>query len=128
MVGKCHQGWTYSNSQCYKPLHGTYTWNEAQTHCRNYGGHLASIQSYQENDFIYKLMGGVATWIGGYKHLTWFWIWDDGVKWSYTNWNAREPSGDGRCLEMFRGWNGRWNDKPCHYKIQAICKMRSYLG
>ena len=128
MVDKCRQGWIYSNSQCYKPLHGTHNWNEAKTQCRNYGGHLASVQSSQENDFIYKLMGGVATWIGGEKHSTQTWKWNDGVKWRYTNWYAREPSGDGNCLEMFGGWNGKWNDKPCHYKIHAICKRSPHLA
>ena len=125
-VEKCPHSWIYFKSKCYKLLDGTYNWDEANSNCWKHGGHLASVQSSKENDFIYKLKGDAATWIGGKKHKTW--KWNDGAKWSYTNWNPSEPSGDGNCIEIYRGWNGKWNDKPCHYKIHAICKRSPHLA
>ena len=91
--------------------------------CRNEGADLASVETPKENDFIRKMSGDSAIWLGGSDHKkerTWQWI--DGTKWSFKNWFINEPSGDGDCMEMYKGWNGKWNDKPCHYKIHAVCK------
>ena len=120
-LGKCPKGWKSFTSNCYKLLDGNFNWNEAVDKCEEYGSSLASVHSSQENDFIHKMTQDVVhAWIGGENYKTW--MWRDGTKWTYTNWYANEPSGDGNCLEMYKKWNGKWNDKPCHYKIRAVCK------
>ena len=83
------------------------------------------MYSSQENDFIYSLLRDSNAWIGG-NSVSRRWAWADGTCWCYTNWYPGEPSFDGNCLETKGGWTGRWNDRPCHYKMKAICKKGMY--
>ena len=93
-----------------------------------YGGNLTSVQSSQENDFIFGLTKKLKTWIGGNDIANeGRWVWNDGAPWSYTNWESKEPnnrSGKEKCLEMGR-YGIEWNDNACNNKYNAICKRKS---
>ena len=61
-------------------------------------------------------------WIGGKKDTDGDWKWKDGKPFEeYSNWNVREPSGDGDYLEMYS--NGRWNDlSTSSYAKRVVCQ------
>ena len=95
------------------------TWYEADDMSDNAGGHLVTISSEEENDFIYSLISQVDNnWIGFSDIATeGDWVWTTGEDVVYTNWDVGEPndSNDGEdCAKMF-GWGdpNNWNDKPC---------------
>lgn len=94
------------------------TWTAAEALAQSVGGHLASIRSQAENDFIHSTFGNFAgvdrrLWIGfNDRDLEGQWVWSDGSEPGYTNWNPGEPNNSGgieHYAEML-GSNGRWND------------------
>ena len=56
------------------------------------------------------------------------WAWSSGAAWSYTNWAARMPDGQGpQCLELWT--TGEWNDVPCDEGPRAyICQVAWWAG
>ena len=82
-------------------------------------GHLATITSDSENDFIANTFDQKA-WIGAFQDFNdpnYFepfggWTWVTGEPWVYDSWNAGEPNdgltGDEHYAEA---WQGHWNDK-----------------
>ena len=95
------------------------TWSEARDAAaagtfKGMVGHLATVTSEAENDFIVNTWPGIGererVWIGGTK-AEGNWQWITGEPWSYLNWGWGEPSGDGNCLEYWD--NSEWNDEPC---------------
>lgn len=94
------------------------TWTAAEALAQSVGGHLASIGSQAENDFILATFGA----FGGVDRRLWIgftdrdaegqWAWSDGSEAAFTNWNDGEPNNSGgveHYAEML-GSNGRWND------------------
>jgi hypothetical protein len=81
-------------------------------------GHLATMTSREENDFITSILDKTITyWIGAYqrpncKEPDGGWRWVTREKWSYTNWYIQEPnnvSNNEDCIEMIP--SGGWNDQ-----------------
>ncbi len=89
-------------------------------------GHLATITSQAENDFIRGVLPSQSftfptVWIGGYQpggsqEPSGAWSWVTGEAWGYTNWNTDEPN-EGVTGEDFLeicahqgDWWGKWND------------------
>jgi hypothetical protein len=94
------------------------TWTGAEALAQSIGGHLASIGSFEENDFILKNFGFFdgqdrRLWIGfNDADVEGDWRWSDGSKVTFTNWNGGEPNnanGVEHYAEML-GSNGAWND------------------
>lgn len=94
------------------------TWEEAQAYCQSIGGHLATITSQEENDYVYGLLQQSGT-DSAYFGLTdsgqegrWEWVTGEPVL--YTNWHAGEPNGEnsGEDYAMFysKFSDGSWND------------------
>ncbi|BAX80681.1 hypothetical protein ALGA_2354 [Labilibaculum antarcticum] len=85
---------------------------DAMLAAANVGGHLVTITSQTENDFIDNLVGGI--WIGlndATNEGTF--AWSNGEAVSYTNWNGAEPndySTGEDYTEMYT--TGLWNDLP----------------
>ena len=102
---------------------------DAQTSCQKEGGHLASIHSEAENNFVTNLDPGVTFWVGGtYNSTKQTWVWVDGSPLIFTGWPSDEPSGDGNC--MLTNWGGdcEWNDIPCNqngFSAKFLCKRRN---
>ena len=58
-------------------------------------GHLATITSAEENQWIVDYLGGALTldhWLVGFQDLNDEWQWVKGEPWSYTNWYPGEPN------------------------------------
>ena len=65
------------------------------------GGNLVSINSEEEQEFIYETFiendtsGDIAKWIGlTDSSIEGKWEWVDGSPFSYSNWNSNEPNDD----------------------------------
>jgi len=67
-------------------------WDTAKGKCQMRNGHLVTIDSSEENDFISKMVEGKAgVWIGLYKSSeTWRWVTTE--KLLYGNWGSGQPS------------------------------------
>lgn len=96
----------------------TTTWAAAEALAQSLGGHLVSIGSEAENEFVRVEFGNALgvdrrVWIGCTDEGSeGSWRWSDGSKLSYQNWNPGEPNNSGgteHYAELL-GSNGRWND------------------
>lgn len=110
---------------------------EEEAYCVEQGGHLASITSQGEQDFLneYKVelgYGNIPLGIGGSdlgSEGQWYWL--DGEPFEYTNWNSGEPNnGQGRGQSYIQMYiNGKWDDYYGGYdgytdiKQAFICKF-----
>lgn len=80
------------------------TWTEAQEICKQYGGHLATIESTNENTFIKNfLQGGKRGWyyLGGQKSNG-DWKWLNGTAINTVTWDDSAPNWDGTNLMMYK--------------------------
>ncbi|GHU55894.1 hypothetical protein FACS1894132_12650 [Clostridia bacterium] len=110
------------------------TWDEAKEFCESKGGHLATITSQEEQEFINNLMNGKPDsyyYLGGSDvEQEGLWRWVTGETWVYGNWNSGEPN-DGSAsfpTEDYLGcyYNGKWNDGAI--SAQAfICEWESTI-
>ena len=82
------------------------TWGDAEATCQHEGGHLASVQSENEN----TLLDDGSLWLGGKDEEDGVWKWSDGTKWKFTAWDLDYDSNgdDGyeegtHCLAMRYG-------------------------
>ncbi len=118
------------NGHFYEAVLAPTTWSEAELAARERGGHLATISSAAENDFVFELVdspefwtgfgGGFCCswgpWLGGRREGNGFrWITDE--PFSYSNWLPGEPnnsSGVENSLHFFADTTGSraptWND------------------
>lgn len=80
---------------CYKVFTNQVTWLDAAAYCEQQGGHLATISSVEENQFLYDLLPPSVDqcWLGGSDQIaegTWEWV--TGEPFTYTNWGPGEPN------------------------------------
>lgn len=101
------------------------TWDAAEAEAVAVGGHLVSIDSAAENEFVRLLCPpnpsapGNACWIGLSRPDGGAWRWSDGSPVTYTNWGPGEPN-NARGNEFWvwiygphsNNAGGDWNDHP----------------
>jgi len=89
-------------------------------------GHLATITSQAENDWIFKNLQPSNAWLGGFQNLqapnysepNGAWEWVTGESWGYTNWSAGQPNNSNGNPENYlltwtdEGWNDGRNENP----------------
>jgi len=102
---------TNYNGHSYYRSNGSMTWTSAKQACINMGGHLVTITSSAENNFVFN------TWPSGWIGFTdevsegqWRWVTGESV--TYSNLNGGEPNNAGNedYAQFVSG--GRWNDLP----------------
>jgi hypothetical protein len=121
-----------------------FTWAQAESAATALGGHLATITSQAENDFIADLLAAaqhppdgliLEAWLGGFQAQPGGapdgdWAWNTGEPMTYTNWSAGEPNDlFGTAPESHLGiWAdphflgapfARWNDEGQLFNIDA---------
>lgn len=94
------------------------TWEEAQAYCISLGGHLATISSADENNFLYNLLidsGYSSAYFGltdSAKEGEWVWVTGESV--TYTNWHPGEPNAENSkedyAMFYYKFKDGTWND------------------
>lgn len=90
------------NNHKYEVFDESLTWYEAKAKCEEMGGHLVTISSRAENDFVMSLVKEKEKnlfWLGCYSEND-KWNWVDGTEFSYNNWAYNEPNDSGG-NEMF---------------------------
>lgn len=106
------------NGHTYYVFKSEVTWSKAKKYCENRGGHLATITSQKENDFVSSLIekrGITNCWLGATdkeKEGTWKWV--TGEKFKYTSWASDQPDGNSNNgAEHYLGtyrYRDEWND------------------
>ncbi len=82
------------NGHTYKVINENLSWSEAKESCKKSGGHLVTITSEDENEFvnnIFKASNAKGCWIGGYLQNDEF-KWVTNEVFSFTNWYVGEPN------------------------------------
>ena len=94
----------------------TLSWREAEETCQKLGGHLASVHSKAENEFLSGLRQSRIVWLGATdndKGKVGKWGWTDGSEFKYQNWRAGEPNnagGEEFFLSFASAQDSQWND------------------
>lgn len=105
------------NGHFYAVLDNCQTWEGAKAYCESLGGHLAIINSKEENDALYafiKERGYTSAYFGlsdKAEEGTWTWVNADAS--DYINWNAEEPGGgaaENYAMFFYLYEDGTWND------------------
>ncbi|CAJ0923490.1 unnamed protein product, partial [Mesorhabditis belari] len=124
-------GWSYlaKTASWYKAFDQNMRFDEAVAYCASQKGHLVTIHSQEENDFVRKLGKTVTSdWV--------FWIglkrnwnkenafeWTDGSSVDFTNWDEGEPY---LYTHTYLGsYDGKWRVYAPFYQLGLICKSRS---
>lgn len=123
------------NGHYYKVYDNADSWEDARLRCEKKGGHLVTITSAKENDFVYSHMvqqGYAQAYIGLYNasysnHPIWTWVTEERFK--YKDWGDGEPNNYDYGYEYYGEFlNGAWNDCSNTSTNQYICEWDSAEG
>jgi hypothetical protein len=110
------------NGHSYYRSTGNAFWLTAKANCEAMGGHLVTVTTSAENNFIYNL------WPSGWIGLTdevneGVWRWVTGETYSYTSWNPGEPNNAGNEDYVQFVGAGRWNDLPNNQSLPYVLEF-----
>jgi hypothetical protein len=102
------------NGNYYKIYIENLTWDDAKLYCEELGGHLATITTNKEQNFISSINPySYNLWIGAFRDEAFNWQWVTGEEWNYNNWGEDEPNNSSsvianeNCVAI---WPDNWND------------------
>ena len=121
------------NNHTYAAINKPMLWEDAKVYCESLGGHLVTIGSAEENEFV----AGLAKSIGSDYTAIGFtdeavegqWIWVTGEDVTYTNWAYPEPNngtGLGVQNHAFMYANGTWDDGFYGKAEPFVCEWKDY--
>lgn len=115
-----------ATGQTYQRFDAVLAWSDAKAHCEGLGGHLVTITSQAENDFVYGSIGidGMNHWLGGTdESVEGAWEWVTGEPWIYTRWGSGQPDDGWTGQDYLMYWDlapGRWDDNGLPYIDQVF--------
>lgn len=121
------------NNHTYQVIDKLMTWEEAKAYCESLGGYLVTLNSKEEDEFVFNYFKSLYAdnkyWIGLYKNSDNNFVWTTGEKLSYTNWGPGEPNnqlgtqkyGLIRTTQINKILAGQWDDTD-EYKYYFICE------
>ncbi|MBE7019138.1 MAG: C-type lectin domain-containing protein [Ruminococcaceae bacterium] len=101
------------NNHKYEVFEEGLTWEEAKVACEQKGGHLVTITSKQEQDFVETLIAKGnknGYWLGGYaasQNEDFQWVTEEAME--YTNWGENQPD--------YANQSGDYEDKMMMYNV-----------
>ncbi|MCP3920877.1 MAG: hypothetical protein GY711_35565 [bacterium] len=125
-----HNGaqWAQSpvNAHWYKRT-GRMDWLEAELLANSWGGHLATIRSAAENDWLRTTFGWVDSFVGYTDvHNEGTWVWTSGEPSPYTNWRPGEPDNVGETdFGIVDASTGEWRDVDLMRRAHGIAEVAS---
>ncbi len=113
------------NGHYYKLFTYKKNWIDAKKHCEELNGHLVTITSEEEQNFVFYLLNDDAASIGLYdieEEGNFKWITGEDIV--YTKWREGEPNNKGddeNCAQL--GTDGYWNDMHTEkFKWHYLCE------
>ncbi len=110
-------------------------WAEAKKYCESVGGHLATITSKEENEYVYQFMkdSGFNDAFFGFtdEEEEGVWKWVTGEPVSYTNWKEGEPNDDVGSEDyamFYHNYADQWNDWNFGKVTAFICEWEYLLS
>lgn len=105
----------YYKSNKYELYDKTLTWEDANQLAKIKGGHLVTITSQEEEDFIEKLINNgneYYYWLGGKKNSSNNFEWTNSENFNYSNWATNEPNNTNNVENYIFKYksSGKWND------------------
>ncbi|XP_052093067.1 C-type lectin domain family 17, member A-like isoform X1 [Mytilus californianus] len=107
------------------------TWDESKEFCKTWGGRLATVSSFSENQYMIRRLGDVLSiWIGGSdlkSEGTWVWTnySQEGKLIQPTFWGPNQPNNynEQDCLAFYKFYDGYgWDDDQCHLQYHFMCE------
>lgn len=116
----------------YRIFKGVPRWVEAKAFCQALGGHLATMTSEEENQFVHQFMmdnGFLTAYFGledEERDQTWEWVTGEPVE--YCPWDSGEPSYSPReryGMYFYKHLTGTWNDAHFyeHAEVDPGCSF-----
>ncbi|XP_071838886.1 uncharacterized protein [Apostichopus japonicus] len=127
----CAEGYSFYENSCYKII-APFAYEDAKYACVDHDVSmpvfLASVNDFYEQNYLELLVGSSnftnRVWIGlQYINESEKFEWVDDWPVYYTNWDSQEPSqeeGD-KCVSFIQE-TGKWDNRPCTEKLNAVCK------
>ena len=96
---------------------------QAEAKAQEFGGHLATVNDAEENQFLVNTFG-INHWIGlNDAETEGRWVWLDGSDSSYRNWNNGEPNNSGNEDYVHFTGGGKWNDNRSTNSYPGIVEI-----
>ncbi|KAL0476777.1 hypothetical protein AKO1_002764, partial [Acrasis kona] len=128
----CPAGYTLNADYCYRLFTQSLTYDGAKEHCRQHGGYLASITTWQQNSWVQQFVPkSVAEFfIGGARaNENAAFQWDDKRNWGYSNFDNNEPKRWGDRISFMRteqfGTAGKWRAITNAYLKPFLCGAKA---
>uniref|UniRef100_A0A914ZYJ0 C-type lectin domain-containing protein n=1 Tax=Parascaris univalens TaxID=6257 RepID=A0A914ZYJ0_PARUN len=128
----CPKQWHYfeKTDSCYGKVSVTNApYNRHEAFCTERGGHLASIHSAEEENFIHRFVSPNGFWLGMSRDLYSRWFWTDETIVNFVEWAPGEPNNyNEKEVCVYANRNGKWEDRKCDDRTisSSLCKKPAY--
>ena len=130
---ECPNGWEIYTAdasvvKCFKYYTGAKYATSAEDYCQTHGGHLASIHSIEEQNFLKNLIGSSGVvWIGAVEpRHNGVWEWTDGSNFDFSYWVSGQPDGGQYYALIDDVSSGAWRDYEYNHSAYFMCQIIFY--